>query len=224
MSDLPPGLEDFGERLTRAAERDVAQRRRQRRGRRLARNVALPLGAAVLAAGVSAGAVRVVDRGGGPIAPERGDRGSSLQAAIDSAVVMATASANPGGGPPWVLRAYTNADGRECVQVGRLRNGVFGQVQGGVFRALPASAAGSCEGPRASGPLVAARRASANLTIVYGLALDRSAVTVRVGDRARRVQPAGFGAFLALFEGAHSHERVVVTSKVAGRTNVRRLP
>jgi hypothetical protein len=62
-----------------------------------------------------------------------------------------------------------------------------------------------------------------DLTIVYGLALDRGAVTVQVGHVQRRVRPVGLGAFLALFENADPHARVVVTSKAAGRTIVRRL-
>jgi len=226
MSPLPPGLEDFGVRLEHAAERDVAQRRRpSRKGRRL-RSLGLPVGAAVVAAAVSAGAVRVADRGGEPIEPEPGSRGGALQAAKDPAVVMASAVADPSGGPPWVVRAFTNPAGRDCVQVGRLRDGVFGQLQGGEFRALPASAPGTCANPKAGGPLVAvARRPSVGVTLVFGIAVDRSPIAVTVGGgRERRVRPVGLGAFLAAFEGHDPRVPVVVRSKVGGRAHVQRFP
>lgn len=222
MSDLPPGLEDFGTRLEEAARRDVAERRRASRGRRRLRGVGLPLVAALAAAAVSAGAVRLADRGGDPIPPERGS-GKRFQAAKDPAVVEASAVADPSGGPPWVVRAFTNATGRECVQVGRLRNGVFGQVQNGRFRSLPEAAQGTCASPEAPGSLVAVlRRPSMNVTLVYGLAADRNPVSIRFGTLHRRVKPAGFGAFVAVFEGANLHERIVVRTRIAG--DVHRFP
>jgi hypothetical protein len=224
MSGLPPGLEDFGRRLEQAAERDVAARRRQRLSRR-ARGVGLAGAAALVAAAVSAGAVRIADRGGERIAPpEQGGGVSTLHAARDPAVVMATATADPSGGPPWVVRAFTNAAGRPCVYAGQLRNGVFGRIQGGRFRALPAGTPGAlCAHADDRGPLlVVSRDARRQLTLVFGLAIDRSPVTVRVGRRERRVQPAGFGAFMTVFSGADPRERIVVRSKVGGRDNVQR--
>lgn len=225
MSPLPPGLEDFGERLERAAERDVAERRRAGRKRRRLRSLGLPVGAALVAAAVSAGAVRVADRGGEPIEPEPGSRGAALQAAKDPAVVMASATADPSGGPPWVVRAFTNPAGRACVQVGQLRDGVFGQLQGGEFRALPASAPGTCANEKARGPLVAVvRRPSVGVTLVFGIAIDRGPLAVRVGDRERRVRPVGLGVYLTVFEGHDPRVPVVVRSKVDGRAHVQRFP
>jgi hypothetical protein len=223
MSDLPPGLEDFGARLEQAARRDIAERRRASRRRRRLRDIGLPVGAALAAAAVSAGAVRIVDRQGAPIAPER-KSGSAYQAAKDPAVVEATAVANPSGGPPWVVRAYTTPDNRECVGVGRLLHGVFGQLQAGQFRRLPGSAqATTCGNATAREPLViVVRRAPMDVTLVYGLAVDRTPVSVRVGGRHQRVTPAGFGAFLAVFSGARLHEPAVIRSRVAGQLVVTR--
>jgi len=225
MSELPPGLDDFGRRLEQAAAREIDERERERERppRRRWRNLGLPVVAAVLAAAVSAGAVKLVDGGGDPITPESGDDSARLQAPQDSAVIPSSATGDPAGGPPWVVRAYSNTAGNDCVQVGRLRRGVFGQVQGTQFRPLPASAPGTCATAGASGPLVAVRRTAELRTLVFGLAVDRTPVTVSVGDRSQRVRPAGLGAFVAVFEGATPGQPIVVRSAVNGRTVVRRL-
>jgi hypothetical protein len=228
VSELPPGLEDFGARLEQVAEQDITQRREARRGRRWSpRSLGLPVAAAVVAAAASAGAVRVADRAGDPIKADPGGarRASLGAAALDPAVVVASAVPNPSGGPPWVLRVYTDRDGRDCVQVGRLRAGVFGQVQQNRFRALPASAPGTCGAAHARGPLVAVqRRPAVNLTLVYGLAIDRTPVTVRMGTLQRRVQPSGLGAFVTVFMGADRRANVVVRSRIGGRVDVQRFP
>jgi len=224
---LPPGLEDFGARLQRAAEREIEARRREEarkrgRGRRgLLRSIGVPVAAAIAAAAVSAGAVGVVTRDSDPIAP---DPSTTSPAATDPAVVVASAVDNPGGGPPWVVRAYTDPAGFECVQVGRLRNGVFGDLQHGQFRALPSTEAGTCATAATKGPLLAvASRATLDLTLVYGLAIDRDPVTVRVGGREQRVRPSGLGAFVALFDGQRAGRRIVVRSTVEGRPDVQQL-
>ena len=220
---LPPALESLGTRFEAAVAREVAERPRERRWRRRARRIALPVAAAAAAAVATAGAVRVVDRAGEPIAPEPG-AGALTRAAQDSAVVVASATADPGGGPPWVVRAYTTPGGRACVQVGRLRDGVFGQVQRGRFRALPASAPAACEPAGSGGALVVAqRRPAVDLTLVYGIGVDRSPVTVSDGNVRRRVQPVGFGAFVTILTGADPRRRIVVRSKVAGRIDERQL-
>ena len=219
--DLPPGVESLGDQLEEAAARDIAERPRRRR--RVGR-FGLPVVAAVVAAAASAGAVRLADRGGDPIEPERGAGGAALQPAADPAVVVASARPDPGGGPPWVLRAYTTPGGRACAQVGRLREGVFGQVQNGRFRALPRSSQATCAAPDARGALIAVeRRAAVGLTLVFGLGVDRRAVTVRYGDIRRSVQPVVLGAFLTIFDGADPRQRIVVSSQVEGRVSQRQL-
>ncbi|MEA2218885.1 MAG: hypothetical protein QOJ35_1511 [Solirubrobacteraceae bacterium] len=222
MSELPPGLEEFGLRLRDAAARDVEERRRAHRRRRL-RNLGLPLAAALVTAGVSAGAALVGDNGGAPI-PSTPDAGS-LGAAKDPAVVVASAVRDPAGGPPWVVRAYTNPAGRECVQIGRLRDGVFGQVVAGSFHALPASAPGTaCATLGARRPfIVSERRGATRLTLVYGLAAGQAPLTVRVGDRTRTAKPAGFGAFVAVVPGAGRDDLVVVRWRDGGRIHTRRI-
>ncbi len=221
MSDLPPGLEDFGERLREAAERDVAERRRERRGRRLLRAAALPVAAALGAAAVTAGAVRIADREGDPIPAEPA---LTAQAPEDRTVVETTATADPGGGPPWIVRAFASGES-ECIQVGRLRDGVFGQVQNGRFRELPASAPARCQEANAPRPLIVVdRRPQVGLTLVYGLAKDSSPVTIESGGRVQRKQPAVFGAFVAVVDGADPREAIVVRSQVDGRSDVRRSP
>jgi len=228
MSRLPPGLDEFGRRLEQAAAREIDERERERDRerprRRRWRNLGLPVIAAVLAAAVSAGAVKLVDGGSGdPITPDRGDDSARLQAPRDPAVIVSSATDDPAGGPPWVVRVFSNTAGRDCVQIGRLRGGVFGQVQRGQFRPLPPSAPGTCSTGTASGPLVAVRRTAEHRTVVFGLTVDRTPVSVTVGDRSQRVRPAGLGAFVAVFEGATAGQPIVVRLEVNGRTRVLRL-
>ena len=230
MNDLPPGLEDFGARLEQAAAREVHDREKRRRRRKERRwharwrSLALPVVAAVLAAAVSAGAVRFVDSGSGDrIEPDGGDSGAQLQAPIDPAVVMASRAEDPIGGPPWVVRAFTNVAGDECVQVGRLRNGIFGQVQGGQFRPLPATAPGTCAKVEGRAPLIAVRHSSSGHTVVFGLAVDRAPVSVRVGTREQRVRPAGLGAFVVVFVDVARDEPIIVRSRLDGQVSIRRL-
>jgi hypothetical protein len=223
-SDLPPGLEEFGVRLAKVAEIRAEEERHARKRRRW-RSFVLPVAVTVVTAAAGAGAVKIVDRAGKgkPLKPEPGKGAQTLQPAKDPAVVTSSAVADPDGGPPWVLRAYTNAEGGSCVQVGRLSGGDFGQVQRGEFRKLPTSAPGQCSVADERGPLVAVERRGANRTLVYGLAVDRDApVTVSVGDVRKRVRPAGLGAFVTVFTGADRTLPIVVTSKAGGRTIVQR--
>lgn len=223
MSSLPPGLDEFGRRLEQAAAREIEREVPARRPRRRWRNLGLPVMAALLAAAVSAGAVKLADDGtGDPIAPEPGDESARLQAPEDPAVIVSSATDDPAGGPPWVVRAFTDPAGRACLQVGRLRDGVFGQIQQGRFRRLPGSAPGTCAPQGTDEPLLAVRT-GAERTIVYGLAVDRATVTVRLGDRERRVRPAGLGAFVAVFTGARRDAAIVVRSQERGRMIDRRL-
>jgi len=230
VTDLPPGLKELGARLEQAAARDVrereSERRRRHERRRHARwrSLALPVVAALLAAAVSAGAVRFVDSGSGdPIQAEGGDVGAQLQAPRDPAVVVASRAEDPMGGPPWVVRAFTNAAGDECVQVGRLRNGIFGQVQDGRFRPLPATAPGTCGKAEGRAPLIAVRYSSSRRAVVFGLAVDRAPVSVHVGAREQRVRPAGLGAFVVVFADVPRDEPIVVRSSVDGEVSIRRL-
>ena len=226
MSDLPPGLKAFGERLEQAARDDVAGRApaRRRRGRRLLRNAGLPVAAALVAAAASAGAMRLAGGDGEPIQAER-DSGLTQTAADDPAVVEASAIADPGGGPPWVVRAFTTPEGSACAHVGQLKDGVFGLVQLGRFRALPPSAPGTCASVNDRGPLFAvSRNAAVDLTFVFGLAPGADAVDIEYGDVRRRVRPVGLGAFVTIFDGSDPRKpEVVVRTRVGDRPYAQRL-
>lgn len=226
--DLPPGLDEFGAQLERAVERELEgeEGRRSRRPPRLLRAIGLPVAAALAAAAVTAGAVRIADREGPPIQPDKGGAITSLQPPEDPTVVFSSAVADPGGGPAWVVRVYSNPAGQDCVKLGRLRDGVFGQVQGGRFRKLPASAEGTClpaSSPRRA--LVAMeRRGAVKLTAVFGISPDREPVSVRYRGRDRVVSPVALGAFLTLLGGADPSATIVVRTRVDGRVDERRFP
>lgn len=199
MKDLPPGLDDFGLRLREAAEQERARPAVARLNGFL-RKLVVPATATALTVAAGAGAIGLVNgEEGPPIRAESGD-GGGLQAPADPAVITSSTVADVAGGPPWVVRAYTNSAGDECVQVGRLREGVFGRVQERRFRALPPDAPGVC-GPasRRSSLVAAERQADPARTIVFGLAASRGPVTVSVASTTRRANPAALGAFLTVF-------------------------
>ena len=182
MSELPPGLRTSASSSSArpsARSRQRAAVRSRRRPRVGCARIGLPVAAALAAAAVSAG------RCASPIASARSDRtrtaagGAPRCRRQDPSVVAASAVADPSGGPPWVLRIYTNAAGHDCVKVGRLQDGVFGEVQLGRFRALPPSADGTCSAAVGRRALIAVGVAarSSNLTLVFGLATDRAPVS-----------------------------------------------
>ncbi|MGI8624125.1 MAG: hypothetical protein ACR2NB_11730 [Solirubrobacteraceae bacterium] len=201
MTDLPPGLEEFATRLRHAAGADAA--RAPARRRRVLRRLAPPVMAALLAGAVGASAVGLLDPGQGPpIAPDEADT-SRLKPPKDPGVVAASAVDDPGGGPPWVVRVSTDAAGRECAQVGRLRDGLFGQIQDGRFRELPSAAPGVC-GPQDRPRTLAAVEIHAEpaRTVVFGLSAIRRPLRISVGPHIAIIRPVGLGAYVAVFTGA----------------------
>lgn len=223
-SSLPPGLEDFGRRLDQLGVDDdrLAARQRRRAPVRL-RSVAGAAVAAALAAAVAAGATAVISRDGTtiPSEPSTGDSDPPF----DPSVVAATRVADPGGGLPWILRIFTNPQGQECVFVGRLKHGVFGEVHNGQFRPLPARTPALCANTAEDG-LVAFldRRFDPPRTAVYGVSPSRAPLLIAVGaGPARRVSPTVLGAFLVVTEGAGPTVKATVRGKVGDSAVVRRL-
>lgn len=225
MSDdpeLPPGLAEFGRHLDEVARHDREEDLRKARRSKRHRLRALPVtvAAAVLAGGIAAGATAVLSHNGSPI--DREPKGGDMIAPVDPSVVAATRTADPGGDLPWILRVFTNARGEECVVLGRLKQGRFGQLQQGRFRALPASTPGLCDNAARSGLLAFLdRRAVPPTTAVYGLTKSTGSVTVRVGAIERRVTPVALGAYLVVVAGIGGS--ATVTTEVAGQRRVTRL-
>lgn len=201
MSDdqLPPALSDFGRQLDELGEMDhraALRRRGSGRGRGL-RMLPGAVMAAVLAAAVAAGATVALDNDG-PVLPSPKESGGVV-APSDPSVIAATTVPDPDGGLPWVLRVFTNAQGEECIIVGRLERGSFGQVQAGRFRRLPPDTPGLC-GDASKEGLVAFldSRPDPPRTAVFGLSAQRQPVDVTVDGQTRQVAPAAFGAFLVV--------------------------
>jgi hypothetical protein len=52
---------------------------------------------------------------------------------------------DPRGGPDWAARVFTSTTGAPCVELGRISEGRFGQVDAsGVFRVIPLDGGGTC--------------------------------------------------------------------------------
>lgn len=220
MSDqLPPVLDDLRDQLRAAAARDneIEQRvaQRVRRGRRR-HWLLLALGALISFGGVAV-AERALDRRG---ADHRADGVPADAApAAKPGVVTDSATPDPGGGLPWVMRVFTNRAGQECITVGRLRNGVIGTVNARrTFRALPDRAPGVCQSLATSGLLVAVHYDPApSRTVVYGLARDQRPVKVTVAGETRTVAAGALGTFIDVREGLADMRGASATTTVGGR-------
>ena len=83
-------------------------------------------------------------------------------------------AADPLGGIDWAVRAYTSTSGGNCVEVGRVSDGRFGQLDAaGTYRESPLDASGTC-GDLAAEPVIVAINA-------YPARADRGAQTVLFG-------------------------------------------
>ncbi len=219
--DLPPVLRDLGDQLREAAARDIEVERRvaQRlRTGRWRRRLFVAVVALVSAGGIAV-AQRLLDHSG-PDQPrdriQRRDR-----PAPDPGVVLSSATRDPGRGPPWALRVFTNAQGLECVALGRLRNGALGTYdESRTFRRLPAVVPGTCEDLDRVDLLVTVRQRSQPeaRTIVYGLSRGRDPVRVTIGGKTHSLRPGPFGSFVDVRAGRLSLSGAVVSTSVGGRT------
>ncbi len=226
-ADLPPALDDLGDQLHDAAARDnevearVAQRvRRGHRRHWLALSVA-----ALVSFGGVAVAERALDRRGADIAPD--ELPAEIAPAAGSGIVASSATPDPGGGPPWALRVFTNPAGLDCVALGRLVGGALGRFDADrTFHRFPDRVSGTCE-PLARRGLLAAvqyRAVAPRRTIVFGLSRDRRPVRVTIAGVTRTVAPGGLGTFVDVREGiAEMHKADVTTTDGNGRTIRRAL-
>ncbi|HYH89386.1 MAG TPA: hypothetical protein VEX67_09140, partial [Solirubrobacteraceae bacterium] len=223
---LPPVLDDLRDQLRSAAARDneveqrVAQRLRRVRRRHW---LLIALGALVSFGGVAV-AERALDRRG---ADQPADRiPPNAAPGADPGVVTSSATADPGGGPPWAVRVFTNRAGLDCAAVGRLIDGAIGTYDNARrFRALPADVSGACEPLATSGLLVAVQYHPSvpKRTVVYGLTRDRGPVRVTIAGVTRTVPSAGLGTFIDVREGVADMRGASVATRVGGRTTRRSL-
>jgi hypothetical protein len=224
--ELPPALRNLREQLREAAARDIEVdsrvQQRLRRGRW--RRWLIVAVAALVSAGGVAVAQRVFDREGPDTPPDRIQK--RVGAAADPGVVTASATRDPGSGPPWALRVFTNPAGLECVAVGRLRGGAIGTYDAArTFHKLPVDVAGACESVDRSGLLVtiSVRGLPEPRTIVYGLAREYGLVRVTIAGETRTLRPGPFGTFIDVRAGVLDRRGATASTTVAGHTVTRRL-
>jgi len=223
MSDRPrpPAFEDLRAQLVAAAERDnaAAQRERVPWWRRLR----IPVIAAVVGlTAASAGVATYFTGSGDPLPKEAAVRGGSPS---EPGVLADSAAPDPiQAAPAWVLRLSSNEDGRDCIELGRLKDGQFGQMTGRVFRAQPHSNA-LCVALNSDPLLVSVfQRREPPRTVVYGISRDRRPVTVRVGTATRTLRPGGLGAFIGVLAGTPDiSDATATTTAPSGRTVTRRI-
>lgn len=147
---------------------------------------------------------------------------ASIAAALTVALVLAVSAgqagpptrmvgsgaADPSGGPPWALRGHRSADGRLCLEVGRARDGRFGDARadGKVSERDTHPEAGMCVDPDAEPAQMALNQYPAadgqgQRTVLFGVVDDPvGAVRVTVAGREHR-PPVSDGAFVLAFDG-----------------------
>jgi hypothetical protein len=213
--DLLPSLRELGDRLGDAAAREIAaehegsgRRRRRPRWRHF-------LFGGLIAALVGAGAVTATDvftGSGDPLPDER-------QPASRSGVLTDSAAEDPSGGLPWAVRVFVDDRGRECLQLGRLRDGVLGQVESGRFRPFSGQPNGACGDLRRTPAFAVVERRvqPAARTIVFGLTRSTEEVRVRIAGQDRLIPPGALGAYVTVYEGRPDLEDASVTVTVDGR-------
>jgi hypothetical protein len=216
--DRLPSVRELGDRLHEAAIRETRVRRARRRRPWLLLGLA---GALVAAAAGGATATGLFTGSGKPIEGE----GSQRNAPVQPGVLADSAAADPAPGAlPWAIRVFSDANGRECFQLGRLSGGRLGNVENGQFRPFEGNAVGPC-GSFDQDPLlmsVQTRPQPAPRTIFYGLSSGRAPVVIRFRGETRRVKPGALGGFVALYEGIRPRHGAVVTTTIDGRTIKRR--
>lgn len=224
--DLPPALDDLRDQLRSAAARDnEVERRVAQRVRGLRRRQWLLVAVAALVSfGGVAVAERALDRRGADEAPD--EIPPNAAPAADPGVVASGATPDPGGGPPWAVRVFSNRAGLDCVTVGRLVDGKIGTFDNArAFRALPARVSGACEPLAKSGLLVAVEHhpTAPQRTVVYGMTRDRRPVRITIAGVTRTVAPGGLGTFIDVREGALDMKGASVATAAGGVTTRREL-
>jgi hypothetical protein len=131
---------------------------------------------------------------------------------------------DPVGGLAWALRVYTSTSGGDCVEVGRMSGGRFGQLDaGGAFQPAAPDAGGTC-GALASEPSILAlntypeRAGRAARTVLFGLAspaVGGVLVQPRDGSTVLRLAIAATGGFLLPLAGAIAAGELPVTVTLA---------
>ena len=216
--DLLPGLRTLGDRLGDAAEREIAAGhaagpRRRRRYRPLSV-------AAVVATLAGAGAVTATDVFTGSGEPVPDEPSSTSQ----PGVLTDSSAADPGGGLPWALRVFVDDRGRECLQLGRLRDGKLGIVLNGQFRPFEGRPQSSC-GELAVDKFmtIVETRPHPARTTVYGITQSRSPLRIRLGGSVRTVRPGALGAYVTVYAGMRDLSGATISTVVDGRRITRRL-
>jgi hypothetical protein len=225
-----PQLQD---QLVMAAARQPDRRRLRLPGfggRRRYLAVAL---AALVVAGGSAGAARLVIHEGAPIKPAPAadfTPDHHMVPPIRGTERIVTTVPNPGGGLRWGLRVSQGKQGTICTGIGQVLHGNLGVIDSkGVFHRLPLLGPDTCNKPvksdevgwGASGVMrpgshlavVPNRPIKDSWFVVYGTAggqVDRIAVAAR--GKRHVMKPADQGAFIAVIPGPVSIYDITLTA------------
>lgn len=207
---------EFGRVGREAASRQHRRRSRSRAPRAVVVAVLLLL---LLAAATVAGTTLLDD--GQDLRPER-SLPSSVAPAPDDARLSPVRVADPVGDLPWGVRLYTNALGKPCIVVGRVKDGQLGVLRDRQFSRRPPGTPGACvSGPDQHFAFALQRYPfpDQGRSVLYGVA-DRtvSAVTlVLPGGETQHLPIADDGAVLDVRRGAQAYRGVTLRWLAQGR-------
>jgi hypothetical protein len=119
---------------------------------------------------------------------------------------------DPQGGPDWAVRVYTSTTGAACVELGRISQGRFGQIDAsGAFYAIALDEGGTCSDLKAEPVILAVNSYPTQehrdaRTVLFGRASPTvSDVLVQRGGSPRAHPPAGAaGGFILPLAGTVS--------------------
>lgn len=129
---------------------------------------------------------------------------------------------DPIGGPPWSVRLYSGAKGRQCIVLGQVRHDELGMVRLGGFHPYPANVPGTCS-PNASQPLIFVQHEIGSVlgarSFVYGVVnREVGALALRGRDGPSESLPiAPDGTFLVVRKGIGRLHGYRLTARVDGR-------
>ena len=134
----------------------------------------------------------------------------------------------PAGAPEWAVRTYISRTGLLCVERGRLRAEVFGDLgEGGQFQPRPAGPTGICGDPQDDVVVAGIEQAPARgeepaRTFVIGASLRRpTSVTVAAeGEAPTALAPGPRGSFIGAFTGLRDARDLPLEVRLADGTVV----
>jgi hypothetical protein len=146
--------------------------------------------------------------GNDPLDGDSGAPGRNSPKKLADGLTARSTVADPRGGPPWGLSAYTSQKDEQCVIAARVVNGQLGVITNGRFQPLRKGALGFCDTLSRNHLIFTVGTYSATnggRTVLYGQAdRDVQRLVLQRGERSRNVRVFLDGTFLVVTPGINA--------------------